>query len=347
VSDIKSAAPEQAPKQPEAAPDLLEISRGDIAASLAGRAPTSGQLASAGRALGLSLAEVATLAAGRSSLRLTHAQYADLKAKLAKQYGQAMDNKSDAKGSICGSSGTPAPPAATQVPPVTGEHNTRNIVVPGTKAHEAAVDGGTITLRTGAQEDVDANPDNFTISYKGTDAPNEHLLQFIHREIIGVHSDGSSHPVDDALSTTGTRGGSYRLTLGGTKSSNGTPGIDNYNTDTTSSTDPFYEAGGASNRTADSTTMIDLPNAMKPKVDAAFAAGATSVVSRAHFDTYLVHTDAVTYHIQVSVEWKFASSAVADPRPTMTTSGSGPATQLPDVIRQRFHSQFPSFNFLK
>jgi len=230
---------------------------------------------------------------------------------------------------------------------VTTEDHSHNITVQGTKVHEGNVDGGTITLRTGAQEDIDAHPDNFTIQYKGTDAPNQHWLQFIHREIIGIHDDGSSHPVDDSLSTSGTRGGSYRLTLGGTKSANGTPGVANYNTDSADGSNPFYEAAFSANRTADSTTIIDLPGAMKPKVDAAFAAGAKSVVSRAHFDTYLVHTDAVTYHMQVSVEWNFASSATVDPRPTMKTEGGGAATQLPDLIRQKFHAQYPAFNFVK
>jgi len=347
VSDIKATGAAEAHQEPEAAPDLVEISSSDIVSSLGGRAPTEGQLATAARGLGLTAAEVTALAAGRSNLRMTNAQYGELKTKLAKQYGQGLDGKTDAKGSLCGSSGTPAPPAAKQVPAVTTESNTRKIVVAGTKVHEGTVDGGTITLRTGAQEDVDAHPDNFTISYKGTDAPNEHLLQFIHREIIGIHDDGSAHPVNDSLSTSGTRGGSYKLTLGGTATANGTPVLENYNTDSANGSDPFYEAGGASNRTADSTTMIDMPSAMKPKVDAAFAAGAKSVVSRAHFDTYLVHTDAVTYHVQVSVEWSFPSSTTVDPRPTMKSEGGGAATQLPDLIRQKFHAQYPAFNFIK
>jgi hypothetical protein len=355
VSDPKpaSAEPAKAQEPEDASPDLVEISRGDLASALAGQQPTKAQLASVARSLGLTAAEVAALAAGTADLRMTHAQYGELKAKLAKQYAQTMDQKTDdaKSGSLCGSSGTPAPPAATQVPPVTSTNNKRKIVVEGDKAHEGAVDGGTVTLRTGAKEDIDTHPDNFTIGYKGTDAPNQHWLQFINREVIGIHADNSAHPVNDSISTSGTRGGSYKLTLGGTETTKGAPGEANYNTDSDDSSDPFYEkgngAGEPANRTADSTTIIDMPSSAKAKVDAAFAAGAKKVVSRANFSTFLVHTDAVTYKVQVSVVWTFNSSADVDPRPTMTTEGGGKATELPSTIRARFHAQYPAFSFIK
>jgi hypothetical protein len=352
-SDLKAATPaavEDTKPLEEQNQDLVEVSRDDIAAQLGGRQPTASQMALAGRSLGLGFGETLALASGKSNLRLTRAQYEQLRAKFAAQTAQTVANdekNADSKGSLCGTSGTPSPPAAKSVPPVTSENNNRKITVEGTKKHEGTVDGGTVTLKVNAQEDVDLHPDNFTIAYKGTDSPNQHWLQFIHREIVGIHADGSAHPVNDRITSTGTRGGSgYKLTLGGTASSNGAPKQENYNTDSADSADPFYETGGASNRTADSTTIIDMPSSMKPKIDAAFAAGAKKVVSRAHFDTYLVHTDAVTYHVQVSVIWEYGSSA-DDPRPSMTSEGGGKATELPSDIRATLHAQFPAFNFIK
>jgi hypothetical protein len=350
VSDTKAeAAPTAAPAVEETAEQAqIEISRAEIAQQLAGQQLTTLQKAQMARGLGLTLGEITALASGRSDLRMTPAQYADLKAKLTAQYAKTMaDGKAaDGKG-LCGSSGTPATPAAKTVPPNTSIHDNRKITVEGTKAHEANVDGGVVTLRTGAQEDVDLHPDNFTIAYKGPDAQNHHWLQFIHREIIGIHADNSAHPQTGNVTTSGTRGGAgYKLTTGGTAAKPGTPTAENYNTDTTSSTDPFYEAGFASNRTADSSTIIDLPGTLTPKISAAFAAGAKKVVSRAMFDTYLIHTDKVTYHMQVTVEWTH-NAAADDPRPVMTTSGSGAASDLPPDIRTTFHAQYPAFNFIK
>jgi hypothetical protein len=348
---VEDRKPAPAP-EPEVA-DELEISRGDLASSLAGQEPSKAQLASAARSFGLSLNEITALAKGQADLRLTRAQYEQLRAKIAKQYAQTIGKEADdaKSGSLCGSSGSPSPPAATAVPPVTSTNNKRKITVEGKKEHEGTVDGGTVTLRTNAQEDIDTHPDNFTIGYKGPDAPNQHWLQFINREVVGVHADGSAHPVNDSITTSGTRGGSYKLTLGGTATSKGAPKEENYNTDSDDSSDPFYEKGNASgepaNRTADSTTIIDMPSSAKAKVDAAFAAGAKKVVSRANFTTFLVHTDKVVYKVQVTVEWTFASAATTDPRPSMSSEGGGKATELPSTIRTKFHSQYPAFNFIK
>jgi hypothetical protein len=82
------------------------------------------------------------------------------------------------------------------------------------------------------------------------------------------------------------------------------------------------------------------------RVQAAFAAGATRVISRAHFDTYLITTDHVVYHVQLSVLYDFASAA-ATPSPVTSMNAAGAATALPSEIAQRFHAQFPSFSFIK
>lgn len=338
----------------EPASEMVEISRSELGPRLADAGLSSVQLAKLAFELRLSPGEIAALAAGNADLHLTRAQYEGLRASLAKQYGKAAANADGSgSGSLCGSSSSPQKSAPTATPvtkTVAPNNNTtpnHNITIAGTKAHEGDVNGGKVVLRTGAKEDIDLHPDNFTIEYKGPDSKNAHWLQFIHREVIGVHADASAHPVVGNIQSSGTRGGAgYQLTQGGTATKAGAPGTDNYNTDTASATDPFYESAFSANRTADSTTIIDLPSAMKHKVSEAFAAGAKSVVSRAAFDTYLVQVDKVTYHVQVTVQWNFAADT-DDPRPTMTTSGSGAAAGLPADIRTKFHAQYPDFNFIK
>lgn len=120
---------------------------------------------------------------------------------------------------------------------------------------------------------------------------------------------------------------------------------DNYNTDTAGS-DPFYESGGINNRTADATTMYDQPSAIDARVQAAFAAGAIRVISRAHFDTFLVTSDHVAYRVQISVVYDHAS-ATATPSPVTTMTSAGAAATLPVVIKERFDEQWPAFNFIK
>jgi hypothetical protein len=203
---------------------------------------------------------------------------------------------------------------------------------------------GTVTVRTDVKGTYPGGSRDhlFAINYKGTDSKDNHWLQFIHREILGVHADSSVHAQTGSITTTG---GSYKLTTGGTATANGTPVKDNYNTDTAGS-DPFYESGGINNRTADATTMYDQPSAIDARVQAAFAAGATRVISRAHFDTFLVTSDHVAYRVQISVVYDYAS-ATATPSPVTTMTSASAAVALPAVIKERFDEQWPAFNFIK
>jgi hypothetical protein len=205
--------------------------------------------------------------------------------------------------------------------------------------HTGKVAGGTVEAKTGgkAKFGTREETETYTLGYKGTDAEKTRWLQFIWREIEVTRPDGKTDKVDQEITTTG---GTYRLTVDPTKPS--------YNTDTASTTDPFYEAGGVNNRTDDSTTMLDMPAPALAIVKAQLAEPdaakkPTKVVSRAHFTTYLVRDMEVLYKMNVDVEWVFTSDAV--PPRTQTVSGAA-ANALDPLARKRLIAQFPNFDYL-
>ncbi|NJM91258.1 MAG: hypothetical protein HC863_03155 [Myxococcales bacterium] len=327
----------------EATSDLLTISRSQIAEALRSPMASASAANALGASLGLSPLQIAALVAGRSDLKLTQSQYDNLRESVTKLY-QSVGTEAQDGGSTCGSSGSPSGTTGSKVAPVTTTTSQVTETTAGTTTKTEAVGSGTVTVRTDIKGTFGGSADHlFAFSYKGADAADNHWLQFIHREIIGIHADNTAHAQVGSITTSG---GTYKLTTGGTATSNGVPGKDNYNTDTASSTDPFYEAGFISNRTADSTTMYDQPSAADSRVQAAFAAGAKRVISRAHFDTYLITVDHVVYHVQLTMEYDFPNST-ATPTPVSTMGAAGAATSLPTTIAEKFHAQFPAFSFLR
>ena len=333
----------------------ITVDRAEIARALAKRKPSLGELAALGAELALGPVQLAALLGGCADLRLTPTQLANLKASAAAALAGTKEAESEdgtSSASLCGSTGTPsgaspAPTTAPTVPSVTASHTGFTETAAGTTLQTDTVGAGAVTIRRDVEGTVGTRTivNAFALSYKGADSADAHWLQFIHREIIGIDSAGTATPLTDAITTSGTRGGSYALTPGGTATTFGTPGAANYNTDSASATDPFYEAGFAANRAAGETSMFDKP-AAHGKVNAAFANGAARVISRAHFDTFLVQTDKVTYHSSLTVAYDFAS-ATATPAPTTTLHAAGAASALPSTIQQRFHAQYPAFTFIK
>ena len=336
---------------PAVPPDQVSISKGDIQKALNSPILAHTAAQSVAQALQLTPEQTAALIGGSANLLLSKTQYDNLTQSVnALRKSGVKDDKTskpdDGSGSLCGSSSSPSSaPAKADAPKVASVTTAKTDVAetaPGTTGTTAKVGLGEVTVRTDVKGTIGTTAYDhfFAISYKGTDSKDVHWLQFIHREIIGIHDDGPHTQVGNIT----TSGGTYKLTQGGSASANGVPGAENYNTDTASA-DPFYEAGFAANRTADSTTMYDLPGAANARVQAAFAAGAKRVISRCHFDTFMVNTDHVAYKVNVDIVYDFAS-ATATPAPVSTTSG-GAATGLPATIAERFHAQFPAFNYIK
>jgi hypothetical protein len=207
------------------------------------------------------------------------------------------------------------------------------------------VGDGQVDVATGRhleKSGADDGDNNFSLTYTGKDAGDAHWLQFIWREVVGADDKGAAVPVKGSITSTG---GTYDLTDNGAFDKNGTPGKKNYNTDCPNASDPFYEAFGEADRTAESTTMIDLPAARTDKVIEAFDKGARKVASRAHFHTFLVKGKKVTFATNINVTWTFLSKAEATggPRGVHTVKDSGAASGLPATIAERFHEQYPAF----
>lgn len=204
----------------------------------------------------------------------------------------------------------------------------------GTEVHTGTVPGGSVSVRTGTQLTPGGDKEGYAVGYKGGLSDESAWLQFIWREILVEHPVRGGYRVDQSITTTG---GTYRLTTD--------PSDPHYNTDTADPEDPFYEAAGMSGRTADSSTMYDMPSAATAFVNAELAGGATKVTSRAHFNTFLIRDYRALYHVTVDVEWVFTSATV--PPRTQTVAGSGKVSGLPDKIRARLVEQFPSFAYIE
>lgn len=202
----------------------------------------------------------------------------------------------------------------------------------------ARVRGGRIRVRTGGKtKNLGSgleSTERFWLSYEGTDAPRTRWLQFIWREIIATDPVKGRYRVAGTMNTTG---GSYALTTD--------PRLPSYNTDVVpGSANPFYEVSGINNRTADSTTIFDLPYNASDKVDGAFDAGATKVVSRAHFITYLVRDWSVLHKANIDIEWRFAVKGDTPAR--RQSARVSAANKLEPRQRARLIAQFPNFDYL-
>lgn len=219
----------------------------------------------------------------------------------------------------------------------------------GTHDYTGKVGDGQVDIYTGRaleRDGADDGSNNFSLTYTGKDADASQWLQFVWREVIGADAKDASTPVKGTITTSG---GTYDLTDNGTFAKPGTPAKKNINTDSPDKSDPFYEATFEADRTADSATMNDLPGAMTAKVQDAFKGGATKVVSRAHFSTFLLKNKKVAFKTGIDLQWDFAKKedAAAPPDAKHTVSGSGTATELPKMIAERFHEQYPAFKDIK
>ncbi len=219
----------------------------------------------------------------------------------------------------------PPPRAVTGAPGVSA---------PGTEVNTGSVEGGTVSVRTGTQLTAGGLAEGYSAGYKGGLSDESAWLQFIWREVEVEDPVKGDFRVDQAITTSG---GTYKLTTD--------PGDPHYNTDTASASDPFYEAGGMHDRTADSSTMYDMPSPMTNIVNAQFAAGATKVTSRAHFNTFLIRDYRAIYRVTIDVEWVFTSAST--PPRTQKVSGTAKVDGLPGGIRARLVEQFPKFAYVQ
>jgi hypothetical protein len=90
--------------------------------------------------------------------------------------------------------------------------------------------------------------------------------------------------------------------------------------------------------------MYDHPAPADAIVQAQFAGGATSVVSRAHFNTYLVRDAQVLDRVSVNVEWNYTNATVP---PRINSVPSNVAVGALDPgMRARLIAQYPKFDYI-
>ena len=145
------------------------------------------------------------------------------------------------------------------------------------------------------------------ITIKNKCNKNPHVLQFVYREKFG--EDGK--PLTGSITTTG---GTYNLTTD--------PSKPNWNTDSASSPNPYYEGAGAHRSDADSLTTFDQPNVTP----------AAKQTSRATFKAFVICDGKVVREVDWVREQKSGSA------PTYTVNVSK-ADKLPDWANDQLKNQ--------
>jgi hypothetical protein len=129
-----------------------------------------------------------------------------------------------------------------------------------------------------------------------------------------------------------------------TYDSTANPKEPNYSTDAGPGS-PYYEDAGPDNRDDGSITIFDTPNrGGAPAIREAFKTGATKVVARAHFVSYLVRGKEVLYEVRITAEWVLTKPTDT---PTATYKVTGDkADKLDPRIRTQLLKDFPKTDYL-
>ena len=224
-------------------------------------------------------------------------------------------------------------------PPPGRPHTAATVDDAGTEGFSANVPGGAVSAHTGTKYTRGGRqrPAGFSIGYEGGLASESHWLQFIWREIIVTNAAGAERRLNDPITTSG---GHYNLTTD--------PAHPVYNTDS-DPPNPFYESTGISNRTAEATTIFDYPGEPVAWVNREFRRGASRVVSRAHFNSFLIRDYKTLERVSIDIEWTFNSLIPAGAPPagrTYATSGAK-VDKLPDDMKTVLVAQFPAFDYIQ
>ncbi len=201
-----------------------------------------------------------------------------------------------------------------------------------------AVEGGQVTALTGVDYPGAGGKTgslSFAVTYTGGLAPESRWLQFIWREIEVTARDGKKTMLGDPV-TIGAR--TYNLTT--------QPTSPNYSVDSRSSSDPFYEASTSTARREPNLTMIgDAPTPIGKLVSREYAAGASSVVSRAHFEIYLIRDYRTLYHIGVDVEHPFRDATHHGTIRNIRVTEQ--ASALPGPVQKALVQDYPAFSYIQ
>ena len=203
----------------------------------------------------------------------------------------------------------------------------------GAEAFKQKVPGGVASARTGVDPGF-GSAQGYEIGFKGGLARETHWLQFIWREIEVTDPVRGKFRLSDVWHA---NVGDYSLTTD--------PANPVYNTDSLDHNNPFYEAAGASEVTNETMTMFDMPSDPSALVAREFAAGATHVAARAHFNTFMVRDYRVLEQTKVDVQWDHAGPAT--PPRTQSAKSAGKVSSLPKDMKKRLVQQYPRFSYIQ
>lgn len=222
--------------------------------------------------------------------------------------------------------------------PETRRYSDVTIDKAGTEEHKAKAGGGTISVRKGvdftlAKDKTQKFTDAFSVAYSGTGFADTHIVQTLWAEIIATTGGKAKHVPRSGL---GSTGGKMDLT---TNIKNPQMVIDAH------AASPFYEEGSSSARTASGLTIFDRPFEFKHVIEEEFDKGATQVVERDHFDTFLIQKEKPVYHVVIVVEWVYTSKT-AFTRKTDVKSGTA-VTALPAAVKKQLVKQHPKYEYIR
>ncbi|HEY7072721.1 MAG TPA: hypothetical protein VH479_21505 [Acidimicrobiales bacterium] len=196
---------------------------------------------------------------------------------------------------------------------------------------------GQVEVRTGEEIELGPGstvPNVIALEYSGALTADSKWLQFVWFEVVATTPAGEVR----GSGTIPTTSGALPLTT--------SPGSPRWAVDSGAG-DPFYEAGGAAVRSQSSTTMFDAPGGSSAAgLAAAMYRGqptATSVVFRAHFETFLIQRRATAYRVSYSASTAFTSSAAGPVAGAIgyTVSAGGPASALPAALKAILDRDYP------
>lgn len=223
------------------------------------------------------------------------------------------------------------------------------VVDQGTEAKKADIDcdghTGSISVRTGVHYQESSGDrvvdyrNGVSLGYTGTRSADCRWLQFVWDEVIVYKRPaGGGEPVPERKSARiRTTSGSYDTT---TDTSN-----PNYNVDSGSGSNPYYEGRGSNIRTDNSTTIYDRPGSAINAVARADKSDAsvTKIENVIHFETFLVCNNKICAKVSWSMTYTWTPGSGGG-----TESGPTPHIDDPEIPgslnqrqKDRFKAQYP------
>ena len=207
---------------------------------------------------------------------------------------------------------------------------------PGDEKHRGKAAGGEVTLTTGLEYTRPGGEkfsEAFAVGYEGSQAKEARFIQFLWTEVIATMPGKAPAAVADSARSLS---GSIETTTDAAKPKR--------IVDTVGSS-PFYESAGPDIRTATGTKIFDQPAHSFEVVNRQFAAGATKVVERDHFDDYLIVGYKAVYRVSHIVEWTFTSPAKPPRKPIFDSAGAVPG--LPKEVKEVLVKRFPKLEYVQ